>query len=443
MRVFKFLMFAGLILAVTGMASAVTVALPAGSTMKLDAWGAFSEIFLDLQANNVLGMPAGTYNNVAIGYDKAANAGGGGFVLYTGASSSTVADPTPPTTTIPLPVGFTIQDIFTGKTAAGAATGTRGRMYVGGLVQSISTATDSVSYAKNALGVGGNTQLGFAAYNAYVSGITLSPVDGVTGLINTTFVLTAGTPNERLHFDVWADNTPDATLGGTVNPPGGQRYLGVPGAGVPPGSAIPELPVRDTLTDGSGLLPSLGDGTYYDRNGKGWPELAFAGAPADDDVVFWSWEGNPGSVFTVAEQFAIPGETFVDQFGNTIYVSGPSILLSPYVAGFGIVGQLVKGTSLVDPNGYTRTVVNPDGSGLGNNLLDNNPYILTANFDFGGLRTGAYDSDQNTFTFQQGDPGAIGNLTQLTGGLVPEPLTMVGLFLGLGGLGRYLRRRVA
>ena len=55
-----------------------------------------------------------------------------------------------------------------------------------------------------------------------------------------------------------------------------------------------------------------------------------------------------------------------------------------------------------------------------------------------GNDPGALPEDAASFTFQTPD----GAGPEIFGGnIVPEPLTMLGVFLGIGGLGNYIRRR--
>jgi hypothetical protein len=297
-----------------------------------------------------------------------------------------------------------------------------------------------------------STQLTFAVYNAYVKDLTL-PAPLTIKDIQTDWVLVAD-DGEEMHLDIWADNTPDASPGGTQLAAGGKRMIGIPTAGTPDGSVIPELPVRDDVVDtnpfdvGGDLLLGLNDGTYYDRFGPNFPELAFAGDPADDDEVWWSFISNPESPwFRVTETFNVPGESFVDAAtGITVYTAGPSNITDPDAGtGLGLIGQFIPGSSLISPlavNTLGIPLVNADGTGKGNNMLvPGEDYQLTGQFLFGGENTGAWDSDYNTFTFQNGEPGSVGTLTQLKGPLVPEPVTMAGLMLGVGSLLGYVRKR--
>ncbi|MCK4627295.1 MAG: PEP-CTERM sorting domain-containing protein [Phycisphaerae bacterium] len=445
----------GLILVVNVTAGAVSVPLPPNGLMNVDAWGAFSEIFLEVtDDDNPMNLAVGFHNDLAIGYtladtDPITPGVQPGHVLYTGASSTVVSlpDTSPPSAVDPtapgqvLAVGAAaISDAFKGT---GDWEGkSRGRLYVGGAIQSISVGTDSVNYN---LGPGDTTnpipQLTFALYHAYVDDMTLGiSFDGLTGgsVIETDFVLT-GT-DENLHFDVWADDTPDASIG---DPNGaGKRYAGLSTAGIAtPSEVIHELPVRSDTVDtnnvtGGDLLIDLDDGTYYDRFGDGWGELAFAGDPNDDDEVFWSFVGNPESPFFRVRETFDAGEWFIDPVtGIKVFIAGPSGIQVPK-AGLVITGQLTPGLSLA-PAGKTNS-----GYGFGNNsLVAGDDYQLTGAFRFGAEDTGAYDSDYNTFTFQQGEPGSVATLTQLKGGLIPEPLTMLGLFLGVGSLAGYIRKR--
>ena len=422
-------------MAVSATAGAVTLPpLPPNGLMNLDAQGAFAEIFLEVTGQNAFGLAPGMYNDVAIGYTLDDGSGSANFVLYTGASSSTGANPVAPGTIIYIDgtLGTTIGDIFEGNVAG--ITG--GHLYVGGIVDDIETPGGGVEYAEDA--ASSDWQLSFSLYNTYVQGMTMTIA---AERIDTEWILVAD-EGKQLQFDVWADATADATLGNTVAPAGGTRYLGEPTAGTPDGSVIHELPVRDEAVDtnavpGGDLLVSLSDGTYYDRFGSGWPELAFAGDPADDDYVLWSFVGNPDSIFTVRETFNLGGaETFIDAAtGVLVYISGPSSIMDPFVSGFGLVGQLIPGVSLA-PGGKTD-----GGVGWGNKYLFGE-YQITADFRFGAENTGAWDSDYNTFTFQQGEPGSVGTLTQLKGMiLIPEPLTMLGVFMGVGGIAGYIRKR--
>lgn len=447
MRCLRLLLLGGVVFALAGPAGAVTtIPLPSNGNMSIDAFGAYSEIFIETGDNPIAGLPANSQlNDVAIGWSEDIGGGVADFVLYKGALSSTGAAPTAPGTVIATGTSA-IENVF--KDGGD----TRGRLYVGGVLQSITT-TDSVAYNKG--GISGtmdtnpNPQLTFSVYNGYVEDLALAPgTVGVSGgQILTDFVL-SGADGEEVHLDIWADDTPDATLGQVTGSAAtaGKRYVGVPAAG----SARPELPVRDNDgdTDGDGfndvpgtLMVDINDGTYYDRGTTGtpWEEIAFAGDPADDDHVFWSFLGNPDSLFRVNESFTVgPGESFTDPVsGITVFTSGPSLTVDPTVGpGFSIVGQFNPGASLVTTAGKTDA----GGVGFGNHLLADD-YVLTAGFRFGGSITGAYDSDPNTFTFQQGEPGSVGTLTQLEGTLIPEPVTMAGMFLGLGSLVGYVRKR--
>ena len=462
MRVLKFLAVAGLILAVSGTAGAISVPLPPSGDMEVKAYGAFSEFFLVVtDANNPLRMAVGTYNDkIGIGvYDSDAGTAGiqPGFVIYTGANSSVGAPATPPTAIIAVNgttgTQVTISDVVSGT---GAFAGKiHGELYVGGMINTISSnpSNQTVTYNHGPGDVTNpNPQLTFALYNAKVTNMTLNVGTGDQLLTDYTI---AADPNNTLHFDVWADATPDASLGSPLGP--GQRYQSAPTAN---GNRTPELPVRDDNAPGNAgtLLVSLSDGTYYDRAGGGWGELDFAGNPADDDQVMWSFVGNPNnSLFEVTEGFSlVPGvsESFtaaadlngdgdtldtvngVSEAAVTVFISGSSDVLDPSF--MSLQGQLIPGLSLA-PAGKTV-----GGYGFYNSLNLLNDYIVTADFAFGGKNTGAYDSDPRTFTFQQGFPGGVGTLTQITGQLIiPEPLTVLGVLMGVGGLAGYIRRRFA
>ncbi len=432
MRCLRMLLMTGLLLVFTAGASAVSVPLPPNGDMNIDAFGAFAEIFVEvLQDTELPGagvVPAGTLlNNLAIGYTKDSDgAGTPDFVLYTGAASTTGAAQTAPGTVV-LIGGSTITELFTGQ--GGFEDVTVGRLYVGGVIQSIATESPggvplgTETYATSAADTD-DVQLTFSLYNSHVTALTLEATSagGQSGFITTEFELEGG---DAAHLDIWADAVADATLTAPV------------GAGLRYGSAaglFTELPVRET--DGS-LIVDLDDGTYWDRNTTGWGELGFAGD--SDDEVFWSFVGNPESNLKVVESFQDTGEVLampnVSGGGPTtlsVLVQGPSDISDP---GFKVEGQFVPGMSLA-PAAKTDT-----GFGHGNGLLTGD-YLLSGEFVFGSGPTDTYDSDPGTFTFQQGaGSDGQGDLTQLSGALIPEPVTMAGMFLGLGSLVGYVRKR--
>jgi hypothetical protein len=432
----------GVILALGGPALAVSVPLPPPGLMTVDAWGVFAEIFIEVEEEFEIGdetIPAGFVNGVAIGYTQSVPGpnGEGDFVLYRGASSSTVAAQTPPDEVL-LVGQDAIQDIFTGS---GDFEGlTRGRLYVGGIVQSISSSGESVSYLTGPQDsqADADVQLTFAVYNAHVSELELDASEigalDQAGFLGTEFIVTS---DDGIHLDIWADETVDAEI---ADAGGETRYLSATTAGT---GTTPELPVRDT--NGT-LLVSPDDGTYYDREAAGvaWENIDFAGNPADDDEVFWSFVGNPETdKFKVTEAFSTDGEVITMLNLATpnpddtldVLVQGPSDIVDP---AFGFEGQFIPGMSLA-PAGKTN-----GGFGFGNVpfLLADGDYTLSGELEFGAGATGTYDSDPFTFTFQQGEPGSVGDLTQLQGELiVPEPVTMAGMFLGLGSLVGYVRKR--
>jgi hypothetical protein len=435
------------VLATVSVASAISVPLPPidpvnGSNMSMDAFGAFSEVFIEVK--QPLQLPTGvlapgTYNNIAIGWSQDADPTTSGnqpdFVLYTGAASTVGGPPVPGNTIVGRGAGL-ISDLLSGKGQFAGVT--QGRLYVGGVVESITT-TQTVQYNKGrisgSLDPNPNPQLTFSMYNAYITNLSLNPSVNPLfgGTLETEFELSP-VAGKELHFDVWADNTvQDGTAGtlGGVPTSVGQRYRGVAAAV----NATPELPVRDQRGN---LLVNIDDGTYYDRTRTGWGEIAFAGDPLDDDAVFWSFVGNPNSQMLVDESFNVrAAEFFIAPDGTKVFTSGPSSTIDPTVGpNFSIIGQLIPGQSLA-PAAKTN-----GGVGYGNNLLADD-YAITANFRFGGGITGAYDSDPNTFSFQQGEPGSIGTLTQLEGRLttIPEPVTMIGLMMAAGSLGSYVLKR--
>ena len=419
----------------------VAVPLPPPGDMTASAYGGFAEIFLEVKdSNNSLGLAAGIYNDVGIGvFDAVADNPADpatlglqpGYVLYTGANTSVAGPASKPTTIKKVDGvnGFSISDLFGG---AGAFAGkTQGRLYVGGVINTIDT-LDSVTYNHGGGDLQPNPELTFALYNAHIQSLTVNFAGG--DQLTTNFTLTG---DKAAHFDIWADATPlggtgDASLGATAGP--GQRYAS---ASTAASNRTPELPVRDDNAAGNAgtLLVDLDDGTYYDRSvAKDWGELAFAGDPADNDVVFWSFVANPNSVFQVTENFVVrtgaetinvaadlngDGDTTdvvngVNESAVVVYVSGTSGVTDP--SNLGLQGQLLPGKSLItDPS-----KVRPDGTGFGNDKLLGD-YTLTGQFAYGGQVTGAYDSDPRTFTFQQGYPGAVSTLTQITGKLVVRP----------------------
>ena len=433
MRSLKCLAVAGLILAVSGTTGAVAVPLPPNGDMAAKAYGTFAEVFLVVtDGANPFGLPVGTYNNIGIGvFDKDAGTAGvqPSFVLYTGANSTTTSAATGPTTIIAVDgvMGVSISDVFSGKGAFGGKT--RGQLYVGGVINTISTQNGSVTYNHGPADSNPNPQLTFALYNAKINNLTLNT--GAGDQLITNYIIDPSSPANNLHFDVWADATPDASLGATAGT--GERYQSAATAN---SNCTPELPVRDNNAPGfrGTLMVNLADGTYYDRSAsKHWGELAFAGDPTDDDQVMWSFVGNPMSFFEVTQGFGLnPGtsESFtapadlngdgdandtvngVSEAAVSVYISGSSKVTPPPI--LQLQGQLIPGQSLA-PAGKTY-----GGFGSCNNLLHGD-YTLSANLVFGGQNTGAYDSDPGTFSYQQGFPGGVGPLTQLTIRAVPIP----------------------
>jgi hypothetical protein len=321
-------------------------------------------------------------------------------------------------------------------------------LYVGGVVQTItSDGGGTETYEKDAGGAanpeGNGWQLTYSMYDALIAGVDFTVEAG--GILRTTYTLNGSVP----HLDIWADSTPDASPGGLVLGGGGARYMGDGGRNV-------ELPVRDDIS--GGLLVDLTNGTYYDRgvnNGVAdrlWGELAFVGDPADDDYLLWSFVGNPESALQIQESWSavdqLPGDLNGDGVTDIqIYVGGQSLLEVVSGAAEMIVGD----TPVTDAAVGGRDVVLETGLGTqeghGNYLLvPGTPYDITGLFEFGPTQVDAYDSDPNTFTFQQGIPvddlgGTPGADTLLSGQLVPEPVTMAGLMLGVGSLLGYVRKR--
>ncbi len=430
-----------LLLFVSGSTWAVGVPLPSCSNMTVQAYGAFSEIFLEvLDGGNPLGLPVGLYNDLAIGLTMDTGSGSPGYVIYRGASSSPTAPPSSPNQILGVHgIDINIVDILQGT---GDFAGiTRARLYVGGIINSISTndpgSTDVVHYNVGGGDTNPNPQLTFAIYNAHLK--TLSLNLGMGNQIVGEWALDGLNP---AHLDIWADATPDADFG---LPSGGNRYLStvnsLSGSG-------PELPIRDTVdSDGDGrkdLFVNLNTGTYSDTNGAAgtdWKGIDFAGGAGDDDSVMWSFVGNPNSIFKIAQNFVLSGgETFTagwDSDGNDetppteiiVLASANSRIMDPLINGC-LLGQFIPGTSLATglPGEYNHLLIGED------------PYILTGDFSLGGATTGAHDSDPYTFSGQQGILGGVGNLSQLHGE-IPEPATLTLLGVAIVGVLRRRRRR--
>ncbi len=133
-----------------------------------------------------------------------------------------------------------------------------------------------------------------------------------------------------------------------------------------------------------------------------------------------------------------------------VFVSGTSNLI-PEVS---MVGVLTPGPSLspkalrndlvwYDYDNWMKDDGDPEQEHAGflNHLLiKGEDYKLSGSFLWGGKNTGAYDSDPDTFSFQE-VPFGVDNLLQLSGPLAPEPITALSVLLAAGGLGGYFRRR--
>ena len=428
----------GLVLTAAGASGDIVVPLPPPGVMVVSAHTAFAEVLLNItNENNPLNLPAGFCSHVAVGFTRDADGNGtsgdNAFVLYTGALATVGSAPTPPGKILAIdPTGAAIKALFTGTGEwAGIS---RGELYVGGMIQTLRTQglavpgfPSLVSYNLGGSDTNPNPQLTFAVYNARVTNMGLNATDDGSqgGFMKTTFQITG---SEGVHLDVYADATPDARRDA---PPSGRRYTSVTGALV----SDPQLPLRD---DGAGatLLCNPRDGTYYDRAGGGWGGMDWAGNPADDDKVMWSFVGNPQSQFVVNESFntSPTGETFpmtwagpdgiagnADDVTTIVHAAGSSELNTQII----IEGQFRPGKSLAPGDKLTA-----DGLGFLNvNLAGGYDYHLSGEFLFGGSRTGSYDSDPRTWSFHQ-DPTGAYTLTQLSGLLVPEPTTLVLLMAG-------------
>ena len=462
---------AGIILAVSASAWAVPyVPLPGVKDMVMAAHDGYAEIFVRVAEDTEISLPgapgslslkAGIYNDIAIGYVRDADPGTGGnqsrFVLYQGATSTAHPGPTYPTDASnganaivyvdPDPNGSYFAAVFTGQANANV----RGELYVVGRIMEIRDQVDGqpfVRYSTDPEGTTTTPELTYVLYNAPVK--TMAMDDNTvytTRKIETTFVLNDEQTGERLHVDVYADTIP---ANASIVP--GTRYGSAPGTNP---LLQPELPIRDPAipddpnNPSAGLLVDLDDGTYYNRFGNpGLTNIDFGGDPGNlNEGLMWSFVGNPheDAEFVITEDFQIGGagvEFFVDpNTGLTVYTQGDSGTFE--VSDEGI---LIPGPSS-SPKATFQTNVDY-GSGTGGEiagflnwkLRTGEDYKLSGAFRFGGV-TGAYDSDPDTFTFQQQPIGSV-TLTQLSGPLlVPEPVTMLGVLLAVGGIGGYLRRR--
>jgi len=425
----------------------ISVPLPPGDNFNATAYRAFAEVFLDVtDSQNPMGLPKGVYNHVGIGYTRDANGdsvpGDNAFVAYTGALSSTAANPTPPGKILLIdPTGDTISQMFSGM--GDWTDKSRGRLFIGGVILGIDGKDLATGQSQGMVdyNLGGSDpdpdpQITFAVYNGYVQHMAIAPIhiDAVSsgGQMLVRFTLGGENP---LHLDFYADETPDAMAGAPV---GGRRYGSVPGTI----GTTPELPLRDDDPAGT-LLVGLNDGTYYDRNASGWGDMAWTGSPADDDEVMWSFVGNPDSDFHMMGDFytgpdnevflmtwdaGTPGDPS-DDIITPVHTSGRGNLTH-----FSFDGQFIPGTSLAPAGKLTA-----DGKGFLNYLLmDGQPYPLSGHFLFGGDRIGAYDSDPNTWSLEQEPLGTV-SLTQFSGPLVPEPMTLSILTAGMALV--VLRRR--
>ena len=394
------------------------------------------------------GLPSGVYNHVGVGYTRDANGDGtlgdNAFVAYTGALSGTGANPTPPGTILQIdPTGQAINHMLTGTGEWEQKA--RGRLFIGGGVATISGRDTATGIPQGVLaynvGSGSNNpnpQLTFSVYNAFVNKVELNP-NYLAGSVLGGSVLTgmSVSGDSAVHLDFYADETPDAAV---AAPPGGRRYQSVPGnIGI-----SPEQPLRDDNPAGT-LMVGLNDGTYYDRNNSGWGDMDWTGSPGDDDEVMWSFVANPDSDFHAKLDFYVTqvNESFVmtwdagtpgnpaDDITTTVFTSGDGEIQL-----FSIEGQFLPGTSLA-PAGK----LDANGEGFMNDLLANgDAYHLSGDWLFGGDRTGAYDSDPNTWSLQQEPLGTVAH-TRFSGPLIPEPMTLSILTAGMALI--VLRRRRA
>ncbi len=405
MKTLKLCMVVGLMLGISSAAWAKSLPpLPGTGSTSINATGAYAEIF---------GPNGG--NGTGIGWVTPSVSGSPEFVLYSGYQANVGGAPTESPTVVSNDISNLVG----------------GQLYVGGVVENISNASGTLTYARDPNDLG-NTgwQISFGLYDAEISALDTSMESG--GILRTTFTVETDTP----HLDFWADPTPDATLG-AVTGVSGQRYQ------TSTNSQDTELPVRDDDAAGT-LMVDLDTGQYYDQTtGGDWGELAFAGDPSDDDYVLWSFTGNPNATLQIQEtwntvdsfQFDVDGDGTLD----TVYVGGESRIR------FVDNPQFVPGASAVTDAIVGRDVVRADGTGFGNHLLTG-AYNISGLFVWGESKVGAFDSDPRTWTFQQGwplgpDGGAVGSQTLLAGQIIPEPLTVLGVVGGIAGLGGYIRKR--
>jgi len=451
-RVFAML-GASLLLCVSGGAKADVIPLPPPGYMTVSAASAFAEIFLEVtDAQNPLGLAPGLYNDIGIGFTIDGGAGGSSaFVLYKGAGTVRTDAPTSekpfgPDEILYVGNGDFIRAIFSNNAAdPNNPTNTVGRLGVVGVVDQITTRTGPGGFAvgSQSYKLGPNDgrsgpQVTFILFDAAVQDMALNtssfifpaPFEDKSfgGMLFTDWKL--GGEENPLKLEFFGDWTADAETGML---PGDIRYKSVS----PTAGGGPELPIRDT--DGTLLFDPI-NGTYYDVNGS-FGNLAFVGDPADNETRFWTMIGNPDAFFNVSESFTLGGdfaEAFtvafdpdgpgpLDPYDVTFYAAGPSEV------GIAMEGQLIRNDD--DPgtqNSGLMPVDHPYGD-----------YHISAKFNFGGVITGAYDSDPWTFSFQQEPIGIVTN-TQISGYLIPEPATMATLVMGVSlVVGRIRRRRRA
>jgi hypothetical protein len=117
-----------------------------------------------------------------------------------------------------------------------------------------------------------------------------------------------------------------------------------------------------------------------------------------------------------------------------------------YPAGHPLAGQPMAfwsgGATSFQDGGPSWAIV---GGSWKDTVLDDTPFQINSNVRFGAHQTGIIDGtpgvlpeDPLTFTFQSprgGGPEIFG------GHVIPEPMTMIGVFMGVGGLGGYIWRK--